>query len=219
MNAIGDADLCGPALDCAERLLAGSRAPVINLPASIRLTGRAGNARRLAGLPGVIVPAMSTLPRLALPAAEGLHFPLLLRAPGFHTGQHFLHVDRAEHLPAAVAALPGDELLLIAYLDARGADGMARKYRVMLIDGVCYPLHLAISADWKVHYFTAAMARNAAHREEERRFLDDMPAVLGDRAVTRWRRSARHSGWTTPGSISRWRRTGRCCCSRRTPPW
>jgi hypothetical protein len=61
---------------------------------------------------------------------------------------------------------------------------MARKYRVMFIDGVAYPVHLAISADWKVHYFTADMVRNAAFREEERRFLDDMPAALGARAMT-----------------------------------
>src|SRR5208337_3628658 len=56
-------------------------------------------------------------------------------------------------------------------------------YRVMIIDGVVYPLHLAISADWKVHYFTAAMAAEAAHREEDRRFLDDMATVLGARAM------------------------------------
>jgi hypothetical protein len=74
-------------------------------------------------------------------------------------------------------------LLAIDYLDARGADGMARKYRVMIIDGMLYPLHLAISADWKVHYFTADMAANAAHREEERRFLVDMPSVIGPRAL------------------------------------
>jgi hypothetical protein len=82
-----------------------------------------------------------------------------------------------------MAQLPGEELLAIDYLDARGADGMARKYRVMIIDGALYPLHLAISADWKVHYFTANMAANAAHREEERRFLTDMPSVIGTRAV------------------------------------
>jgi hypothetical protein len=44
-------------------------------------------------------------------------------------------------------------------------------------------LHLAISADWKVHYFTADMASNAAYRAEEQRFLDGMPAVLGPRAM------------------------------------
>ena len=60
---------------------------------------------------------------------------------------------------------------------------MARKYRVMFIDGVAYPLHLAISAGWKVHYFTADMSRSSAHREEERRFLEDMPGVLGARAI------------------------------------
>ena len=46
-----------------------------------------------------------------------------------------------------------------------------------------FPLHLAISHSWKVHYFTSAMAENAAHREEERRFLENMPAVLGERAM------------------------------------
>jgi hypothetical protein len=53
----------------------------------------------------------------------------------------------------------------------------------MFVDGALYPLHLAVSADWKVHYFTADMARNAAFREEERRFLADMPGVLGARAM------------------------------------
>ena len=51
------------------------------------------------------------------------------------------------------------------------------------IDGVLYPLHLAVSTDWKVHYFSADMARHAAFREEERRFLRDMPGVLGARAM------------------------------------
>ena len=60
---------------------------------------------------------------------------------------------------------------------------MARKYRVMFVDGVAYPLHLAISRNWKVHYFTADMAANPAHRAEEERFLKDMPAVLGPRAM------------------------------------
>ena len=79
--------------------------------------------------------------------------------------------------------MPGDEVFAIEYLDARGQDGMARKYRVMFLGGELYPLHLAIAADWKVHYFSAEMASNAAYRDEERRFLNDMPAVLGSRAT------------------------------------
>jgi len=106
-----------------------------------------------------------------------------VRPPGFHTGRHFVRVDGHAALREAATALPGDTLLAIAYLDARGPDGMARKYRVMCIDGVLYPLHLAISADWKVHYFTAAMAGDISHRAEERRFLEDMQGALGGRAM------------------------------------
>ena len=184
VNAVGDADLCGVALARAEEILARSTAPVINPPALVRATGRADNARRLAAIPGVIAPRITTLPRATILAADGLRFPLLVRPPGFHTGQHFLYVEDRDALAKAVTVLPGDELLAIEYLDARGPDGMARKYRVMFIDGVAYPLHLAIAADWKVHYFTAAMATNVAYRDEERRFLDNMPAVLGERAMT-----------------------------------
>lgn len=182
-NAVGDADLCPLGLARAEALLTHTRAPVINRPERVRRTGRVDNARRLARLPGVIAPATRALTRTALQGEGGLEFPLLLRAPGFHTGRHFVRVGERAELAAAAAALPGDELLVIEFLDARGQDAMTRKYRVMIIDGVLYPVHLAISKDWKVHYFNSDMATGAAHREEERRFLEDMPAVLGARAV------------------------------------
>lgn len=184
LNAIGDADLCAEALERAAAIAARTRAPVVNRPALVQKTGRAINAQRLAGLRDVVVPRIATISRANPPPPAALRFPLLLRAPGFHTGRHFERVDHAEDFAAAAASLPDDAVLLIDYLDARGADGLARKYRVMCIDGALYPLHLAISPDWKVHYFTADMAKNAAHRAEEERFLEDMPGVLGAKAVT-----------------------------------
>ena len=182
-NAIGDADLCSEALAGAPHIVARTTAPMINPPALIPATGRAVNATRLGKLPDVVAPDIRVLSRAALAGLEESAFPLLLRAPGFHTGRHFKRVEQRADLTAALADLPGDELLAIQYLDARGADGMARKYRVMIIDGVLYPLHLAVSRNWKVHYFTADMAANAAHRAEEERFLADMPGVIGSRAV------------------------------------
>jgi hypothetical protein len=189
VNAIGDADLCALALERAEALAARSTAPVINAPALVKLTGRAENARRMGAIPDVVAPRIEKRTRSGLQSDpgghsdQGLEFPLLLRSPGFHTGRHFVRVEGREALAGALATLAGEELLAIEYLDARGPDGMARKYRVMFIDGVLYPLHLAVSSDWKVHYFSADMARNAAFREEERRFLLDMPGVLGPRAM------------------------------------
>jgi hypothetical protein len=46
-----------------------------------------------------------------------------------------------------------------------------------------YPLHLAISKHWKIHYFSADMRDRAEHRAEEAKFLSDMPAVLGANAM------------------------------------
>ncbi len=147
--------------------------------------------RGLSQLPGVVMPLTATLPRELLSSPEaagslarhGFRFPLLVRTPGFHTGRHFLRVESPEALAGAVAELPGKELTVIEFLDARGADGKVRKYRVMMIDGELYPLHVAISSHWKIHYFTADMANQADNRAEDAEFLENMPGVLGLRAL------------------------------------
>jgi hypothetical protein len=142
-------------------------------------------------LPDVVAPRMAALPRRSLAELEGASllerhgfaFPLLLRSPGFHTGRNFVQVVTPSELAAAAASLPGDDVLVISYLDARGSDGNARKYRVMIVDGRIYPLHLAVSRHWKVHYFTADMADYPAHRAEDSAFLEDMPKVVGSKAM------------------------------------
>lgn len=191
-NAIGDADLAPEAIGAAGRLVARTSAPVVNPPAKVAVSGRMATARRLGELPGVTAPRMAQLPRAQLTgrdapdllAAHGLRaYPLLLRSPGFHTGRHFVRVETPERLAAIAGELPGDELLAIQHLDATGPDGYARKYRVMLIGGELYPLHLAISTDWKVHYFTGAMSGDAVLQAEEARFLNDMPTALGPTAM------------------------------------
>jgi Flp pilus assembly protein TadD len=183
-NAVGDADLCPDALDAAEIVLKRTPAPVVNPPAQVRRTGRAANAHDLAGLSGVTTPKVAIVPREAVAArAERFGFPLLLRSPGFHTGRYFERVQTLNGLDAALAALPGRDLMLIEPLDARDAAGRFRKFRVMVVDDRLYPLHLAISEAWKVHYFTADMAERPDHRAEEAAFLDDMAGVLGPRAM------------------------------------
>jgi glutamate/tyrosine decarboxylase-like PLP-dependent enzyme/glutathione synthase/RimK-type ligase-like ATP-grasp enzyme len=192
-NAIGDADLSSAALAAAQSLMALTTAPVINSPAAVLATGRADHTR-LARVPGVVMPATVTLSRelLSSPdaavtvARHGFRFPLLVRTPGFHTGRHFVRVESADLLADAVAQLPGRELTVIEFLNARGKDGNVRKYRVMMIGGQLYPLHVAISSssDWKIHYFTAEMAERADHRAEDAAFLENMPGVLGPRAMS-----------------------------------
>jgi aromatic-L-amino-acid decarboxylase len=191
VNAIGEADGASAALTGALAVLANTTAPVINPPTAVLATGRCDIARRLAHIPGVISANTITMSREQLLASDagttlsrhGFTFPLLLRTPGFHGGEHFLRVETIDDLRPAVRELPGDNLFVIQYLDARGPDGNSRKYRVMMVDGQLYPLHVAISSDWKIHYYTADMADCSHHRAEDAAFLEDMPAVLGPCAL------------------------------------
>jgi tetratricopeptide (TPR) repeat protein len=191
VNAIGDADLAASALAGAVSLLEQTMAPVINLPQAVLTTGRAAVAQRLAEVPGVRTARILTLARdlLSGPEAQatlaelGFTFPLLLRSPGFHGGEHFLRIETAAELPATLDMLPGRELMVIEYLNARSGDGKFRKYRAMMIDGRLYPLHCAVGSHWKIHYFSAEMADYPEHRTEDAAFLADMPAVMGQRAM------------------------------------
>ena len=186
-NGIGDADSGEDALRVAERLLANVAAELlVNAPARVLQTTRMENAERLRELDGVITARTRLIPSRDAAAAlerEGFAFPLLLRSPGHHTGHHFELIPDSAALPAALASLPGDRLYALEYIDFRSADGKFRKYRVMFVDGGLYPLHIAVSANWKVHYFSADMAEVPEHRAEDERFLDDMADVLGGRAI------------------------------------
>ena len=184
-NAIGDADLCPGALELAKALIAGS--PVINPPDSVLATTRLNTAARLGEIANVVAARTVQVRRDTLAveniAALGFAYPVLLRAPGFNTGRFFKRAANAGELRQALEELPGDDVLLIENLKSQSKDGQFRKYRVMIIDGRLYPAHMAVSPDWKVHYFTSAMADNGAYRREEAAYLSDMPGVLGKRAL------------------------------------
>jgi len=192
LNGIGDADMSAPALDVAMSIIQRTTAPVVNSPSAVLATRRAANAKRFLEVPGVIIPRMNVMLRENLESAGavnslaqlGFEFPILLRTPGYHTGKHFLKVESPGDVSSALQETPGRELLVIQYIESRSPDGNFRKYRVMMIQGQLYPLHLAISSDWKVHYFSAEMVNHHEFRLEEAEFLNDMPRVLGSRAMT-----------------------------------
>jgi len=191
LNAIGDADTCSSSLHAAHRWLNHTTSPVINPPTQVLKSGRYTNAQRLGKLSGVRSAKMVLMDRSHFISQQAFtqalpphfDFPLLIRSPGFQGGKHFEKVDDIQSLLATATKLPGSPLWVMEYLPAADALGNFRKYRVMLIDHQIYPLHLAISKHWKVHYFSAAMKDNPLFRKEEEAFLLRMPEVLGQNAL------------------------------------
>ena len=166
-----------------------TNAPVVNHPRRVAMTSRREIARRLRGIDGVRTPRIVPFDSHRPPER-----PYLLRALGFHMGQYFERIDDAQALSAALERFPPVELAAVEFIETRDDDGWYRKYRVMALDGKLYPLHLAASQSWKVHYFSSAMEEEAALREQEAVFLGDMAAAIGRPAVLALERVADELG-------------------------
>lgn len=190
-NTIGDAELCVRALERAQLLALTVKAPLLNHPFSVAHTGREENARRLGRLENVVGPLTLTVERELLLREDaeafllehGFRYPFLMRSQGYSIGLFFERVESQRDIARVASSLPGEKIIVIQFIDTMKADGSFRKYRMMAIDRRLYPVHLAISRKWKVHYYSANMSDDQAFRDEEYAYLHDAPAVLGPKAM------------------------------------
>jgi tetratricopeptide (TPR) repeat protein len=188
-NGIGDPDINGGAGDRVRRFM--SKRPgrrVLNAPDQVDRTRRDRLGATLAGIGGVIVPRTCRLAEDVRPAEviqaagrAGIDPPALLRPAGTHGGAGMQRLETWDDLDAA--RLRGaDAWYVTQYHNHQGPDGYYRKYRIIFVDRLPYPYHLAISPAWLVHYFSADMADHGWKLAEEAEFLANPRATLGSRA-------------------------------------
>lgn len=186
-NAIGDEDIAAPLAARLARFVSQCARPVLNPPATVARTQRHRTASLLHGLPDVhVAPCVqseaASASRTALDAvlAEGgIDFPVLARPAATHGGDGLMLCESLAALEAWRSAQTGIAYLT-AFRDYRSVDGFYRKYRIIFVDRELYPYHQAISPHWLVHYFSAAMEQHPWKLDEERRFLDNPHAALGE---------------------------------------
>lgn len=156
--------------------------PVINLPSRIAELSRDRASRLLQQAPGVAMPVCTRVDRQIVadlgrntaalnaryPASD---YPIILRPVGSHAGQGLKKVTDADEIADYLNGVPGAEFYLSRFVDYRSADGLFRKYRIILIDGKPFISHMGISAHWMIHYLNAGMADSAGKRAEEARFM------------------------------------------------
>jgi tetratricopeptide (TPR) repeat protein len=168
--AIGESDAAAPHLRAAARFAATQTVPVFNQPASIERLGRVALSATFAGARHVRAVTTTRIARDRY-AADGFPLPHIVRPVDSHGGTNLARIDDGAQR-AAYAASSSAELLYVApYVDYRSADGYFRKYRIIFIDGEPFPFHLAISRNWMVHYYNAAMSEQQWMRDEEHAFL------------------------------------------------
>jgi tetratricopeptide (TPR) repeat protein len=191
-NAIGDPDIAAPLGGRLARFEAQCSRPLLNPNSAITRTSRHKLPALLDGLDDVqTAPCVryerpgeaEDLKALAsLLADHAVTFPLLARPVAAHGGDGLILCDTIETLQTRLSTQAGAQYLT-AFRDCQSADGFYRKYRVIYVDRRPLPYHLVISPHWIAHYFSAEMESHAWKLDEERRFLQDPRAALGERAM------------------------------------
>ncbi len=182
-NTIADAPNIAGVLDAAQSFIAAQDRPSLNAPQLVTLTSRDSVAALFADRADV---AVAPTRRATRESVRGDHpdFPFLMRPLDSHAGNDLAKIDDAAELDAYLTGTThAEDFYLSAFVDYRNVDGYFRKYRVVFVDGVPYPVHLAISPRWMIHYYNAPMADNAWMRDEEHGFMADMDAVFAGRAA------------------------------------
>ncbi len=145
--------------------------PLVNAPERIAALTRDGFSDLMRDAPGVVVPPTRRLDRTELAEADGLDFPFIARPAGSHAGEGLRKIESRADLHSYLAETEGQAHYVAPFVDYSDTDGLFRKYRIVLIEGAPFAVHMAISPRWMVHYLNADMMDNRAHRAEEARFM------------------------------------------------
>ena len=188
-NQIADPDTHRGSLERCIELCESVDSPVINHPRSVMRSSRERVSAALQGIPGVTMPrTIRFQPRspqevVRRAMAEGFGFPFLVRIAGLHGGVSMVRVDRPDD-HSAMHALPfdGRDFYLAEFIDFQSSDGLYRKTRVVVVDGVPLVRHLLINTDWMVHASSGDfMDRHPPLLEEARSVLADFDRSIRPR--------------------------------------
>jgi hypothetical protein len=171
------------ALTMIEKLAESWPVPVLNQPAQIRQLERDRLYRNLDGIAGLHIPPTLRLTRSMLKTDASLDFPLIARPFGSHAGFGLAKLENVQALRDYLEQRSESSFFVSPFVDYSGKDGLFRKYRIAMIDGHPFPVHMAIAEEWKIWYLNADMALNVAHRTEEAKFMRFFDENFGRRHV------------------------------------
>ena len=182
MVAISESDDNLSLLASLELALSDWPKPVINAPRNIPSIGRCTASLLLQNTQGLLMPPTMRISRSELleiangnkdlpMQVQNCDFPIILRPAGSHAGRDLERIANFEDIAAYLSRVDGAEFFLARFIDYSGEDGMFRKYRIALVNGVAFACHMAVSANWMIHYVNAGMYEDAQKRAEEAGFM------------------------------------------------
>jgi glutathione synthase/RimK-type ligase-like ATP-grasp enzyme len=178
MVGICDSDENSDAIQALIPVLADWSKPVINKPQYIANTGRKVASLLLQGTAGLLMPPTLRVLRTQLTSvAQGTsqlsdwvkntNFPIILRPVGSHAGRNLERINDTQAIADYLERVEDSDFFISRFIDYSAADGLFRKFRVVLIDGKPFIAHMATSSHWMIHYVNAGMYDDGKKRAEE----------------------------------------------------
>ena len=169
-----------PLLHELSNALRGWPRPILNPPSRIALLPRDCTYALLNDIEHLVMPCsvrvqkqqlveLATQPNPLSDVAELGGLPIIIRPLGSQAGRGLVKIEKAEQIPDYLQSMSENEFYISRFVDYRSADGLFRKYRIVLIEGHPYICHLAISSNWLIHYLNAGMSESVEKRAEEER--------------------------------------------------
>jgi hypothetical protein len=164
--------------------------PVLNAPNRIAILSRERLGECIQGIDGLqFAPSVRILrQRLQEPGCfESLKMDLsnadewIVRPVNSHAGDGLERVADEDGLASYLACTIADEYYIAPFVNYASVDGIYRKYRIAIVRGETFPVHMALSPRWMVHYLNADMLENSEHRAEEAAFMLDYANGFGMR--------------------------------------
>jgi len=191
-NLVGDADSSPRLLQRIDSLVRQIRPRrLFNPPHAVLGTSRSRLPQTLANIPDCVTPRTESadpgnFSELQAVCRRFNHWPLIIRARGYHGGQHMeLLSDDRELANIEGESWPYQGVFLTEFVDCRTEDGLYHKIRVVVIDGVAYPRQCVYSDQWMIHAGSRSAIMNddsSLCRREERLLADLRDRGLGDHA-------------------------------------
>jgi hypothetical protein len=156
--------------------------PLLNPPHLVGNLDRDKLHGLLAGVDGLEIPMTTAVTRAQLSdlsraattprdIAADLAFPVIVRPRGSHAGKGLAKIDDAASIERYLGERQEQEFFVSRFVDYVSDDGLFRKYRIVIVDGRPYAVHLAIADRWDIWYLNAGMTFSASKRLEEEAFM------------------------------------------------
>lgn len=178
MVAVAESEANQPLLQRLAEFVAHWPRPIINRPEYISVLSRDGVCAVLHDIAGLEMPITMRTDRATLQAlGDGTaaintllphdDFPIIVRPVGSHAGQNLEKMTCGDDIMDYLKRVDAKRFYISRFVDYSSADGLFRKYRIVLIEGRPFVCHFAISAHWMIHYLNAGMSESPQKRAEE----------------------------------------------------